>query len=68
VIGKPPTARTPIIVLTAAALEEDARRALAADPDAHVSKPITWLMLLEAVRRFISPSDDSDLTSRDGAH
>jgi two-component system sensor histidine kinase/response regulator len=58
-------ARTPIIVLTASALEEDARRALAAGADAHVSKPITRAMLLEARRRFIPASDDSDLTYLD---
>ena len=58
-------ARTPIIVLTASALEEDARRALAAGADAHVSKPITRAMLLEAMRRFIPASDDSDLTYLD---
>ena len=45
--------RTPIIVLTASALEEDVMRALAAGADAHVSKPITRAMLMEATRRFM---------------
>jgi two-component system, sensor histidine kinase and response regulator len=61
-------ARTPIIVLTASALEEDARRALVAGADAHVSKPITRAMLLEAMLRFIPASDDSDLTYLDAPH
>jgi CheY-like chemotaxis protein len=55
-------------VLTASALEEDARRALVAGADAHVSKPITRAMLLEAMRRFIPASDDSDLTYLDAPH
>jgi CheY-like chemotaxis protein len=44
--------RTPIIVLTASALEGDVQRALAARADANVNKPITRAMLLEAMGRF----------------
>ena len=52
--------RTPIVVLTASALEEDIRRALAAGADAHVSKPITKAMLLEALRKIIPASDEAE--------
>jgi len=51
--------RTPIIVLTASALEEDVMRALAAGADAHVSKPITRAMLMEATRRFMPAPEES---------
>jgi PAS domain S-box-containing protein len=51
--------RTPIIVLTASALEEDVMRALAAGADAHVSKPITRAMLMEATRRFMPAPEQS---------
>ncbi len=49
--------RTPIIILTASALEEDVRLALAAGADAHVSKPITRATLLEAMRGFMPAID-----------
>jgi len=44
---------TPIIALTASALEEDVRRAKAAGCDMHVSKPVKKSTLLESVARAI---------------
>ncbi len=45
------SARTPIIALTASALEEDVRRAKEAGCDMHVSKPVKKLTLLDAIAR-----------------
>jgi len=42
---------TPIIALTASALEDDVRRSLAAGCDQHVSKPVKRPVLLDAIRR-----------------
>ncbi|MGA2409121.1 MAG: response regulator [Candidatus Binataceae bacterium] len=42
--------RTPIIALTASALDEDVHKSLDAGADAHVSKPINKATLLDAVR------------------
>jgi PAS domain S-box-containing protein len=44
-------ARTPIIALTASALEEDVKASLAAGCDAHVNKPVRKRVLLEAIRK-----------------
>ena len=41
---------TPIIALTASALEEDVQRTIAAGCDRHLSKPIKKSMLLDAIR------------------
>jgi PAS domain S-box-containing protein len=43
-------ARTPIIALTASALDEAVRRTLQAGCDAHVAKPVKKAALLEAIR------------------
>jgi CheY-like chemotaxis protein len=51
--------RTPILILTASALEEDVRRALVAGADAHVSKPISKVMLLEAMRKFLPATGEA---------
>jgi two-component system sensor histidine kinase/response regulator len=42
---------TPIIALTASALEEDVKRSLAAGCDQHVSKPVKKPILLAAIRK-----------------
>jgi two-component system sensor histidine kinase/response regulator len=52
--------RTPIIALTASALQEDVRASLNAGCDAHVSKPVKKRDLLNAVRKVTA-------TTRDGA-
>ena len=46
---------TPIIVLSASALEEDVRRSFSAGADAHVSKPVSKATLLEAIAKVIGP-------------
>jgi two-component system, sensor histidine kinase and response regulator len=43
--------RTPILALTASALDEDVRRTLDAGVDMHVSKPIKKAVLLAAIRK-----------------
>jgi PAS domain S-box-containing protein len=47
-------AQTPIIALTASALEEDVRRTHAAGCDLHLSKPIKKSVLLDAIHKVIS--------------
>ena len=49
--------RTPIIALTAYALKEDAQKSIDAGCDAHLSKPIKKETLLEAMKRYIRPSN-----------
>jgi two-component system, sensor histidine kinase and response regulator len=49
-------APTPIIALTASALEDDLQRSLEAGCDAHLSKPVRKSTLLEAIRRFVGPA------------
>ncbi len=48
--------RTPIVALTASALEDAAHRTRAAGCDAHVTKPIKKSTLLEAIRNAIETS------------
>jgi CheY-like chemotaxis protein len=52
--------RTPIVALTASALEEAAHRTKAAGCDAHVTKPVKKSTLLDAIRGAIeaNPLDD----------
>jgi len=47
--------RTPIIALTAYALKEDLQKSLDAGCDAHLTKPISKQVLLEAIREFAAP-------------
>ncbi len=47
-------APTPIVALTASALEEDVKRSLAAGCDAHVSKPVRKRVLLETIRNVVA--------------
>jgi two-component system sensor histidine kinase/response regulator len=49
-------APTPIIALTASALEEDMQRTRAAGCDEHLSKPVKKGVLLQAIRNAISES------------
>ncbi len=49
-------APTPIIALTASALEEDVQRSLEAGCDAHVSKPVRKRVLLDAIRKVVARS------------
>jgi PAS domain S-box-containing protein len=51
-------AATPIIALTAAALEDDVQRALAAGCDQHLSKPIKKSVLLDTIRRVMFLKND----------
>ena len=46
--------RTPIIALTASALDEDARRAAEAGCNLHLAKPVKRLVLLEAIKRCMA--------------
>jgi CheY-like chemotaxis protein len=46
--------RTPILALTASALEEDVRRALDAGVDAHITKPITKDALVAAIKDSVA--------------
>jgi PAS domain S-box-containing protein len=51
--GEQGLARTPIVALTASALEDDIQRSLAAGCDQHVSKPVRKPVLLAAIRKAI---------------
>ena len=46
--GRPPT---PVVALTASAMAEDVRQALAAGCDAHLAKPVKKATLLAAIAR-----------------
>ncbi|HTT75851.1 MAG TPA: PAS domain S-box protein [Candidatus Binataceae bacterium] len=48
--------RTPVLVLTASALDEDVRQALGAGADMHVSKPIKKATLLSAISAILASS------------
>src|SRR6202041_2487882 len=48
--------RTPIVALTASALEDAAHRTRAAGCDAHVTKPVKKSTLLEAIRNAVETS------------
>jgi CheY-like chemotaxis protein len=47
-------ASTPIIALTASALQEDVDRSLAAGCNAHVNKPVRKRVLLEVIRSVVA--------------
>ena len=49
--------RTPIVALTASALDEDVRRTLEAGVDMHVSKPIKKVALIAAIKKFTGAPD-----------
>jgi signal transduction histidine kinase/CheY-like chemotaxis protein len=53
--------RTPVVALTASALEDAADRTTAAGCDAHVTKPVKKSTLLKAIRDAVeeNPSDDA---------
>jgi two-component system, sensor histidine kinase and response regulator len=51
--------RTPILALTASALEEDARRASDAGVDAHITKPITKDALVAAIKDSVASQPES---------
>ena len=53
--------RTPIIALTASALDEDVRRAKKAGCDMHVSKPIKRSTLLDSIDRAIRAVNESSV-------
>lgn len=55
---------TPIIALTASALEADLQRALDAGATAWVRKPVRMLTLLDAVRKHAAKSDSSSDSSK----
>jgi CheY-like chemotaxis protein len=55
--------RTPIVALTASALEEAAHRTQAAGCDAHVTKPVTKSTLLEAIRDAVTEPQLHDKTT-----
>ncbi len=59
--------RTPIIALTASALEEDVRRAKQAGCDLHVSKPIKKSTLLDSIDRAIRSVNASSAPDSSGA-
>jgi CheY-like chemotaxis protein len=52
--------RTPILALTASALDDDVRRTLEAGVDMHISKPIKKAVLIAAIKK--SRSSPSVLT------
>ena len=55
--------RTPIVALTASALEEAAHRTQAAGCDAHVTKPVRKSTLLEAIRDAVGEPQLDDGTA-----
>jgi len=57
---------TPIIALTASALEDDVRRTLAAGCDLHLSKPIKKSVLLDTIRRVVSKQSAADSAPEHG--
>jgi CheY-like chemotaxis protein len=45
--------QTPVVALSAAALEEDVRRSMEAGCDLHISKPVKKRVLLETIRNLV---------------
>jgi len=56
--------RTPIIALTASALEQDVRRAHQVGCDLHVSKPVKKSVLLQAIADVVETSEHEDAAVR----
>jgi PAS domain S-box-containing protein len=56
--------RTPIIALTASALEQDVRRAHQAGCDLHVSKPVKKSTLLRAIADVVENSEHEDAVAK----
>jgi CheY-like chemotaxis protein len=56
--------RTPIIALTASALENDVRRAHQAGCDLHVSKPVRKSTLLKAIADVVENSEHDDAVAK----
>jgi len=52
--------RTPIVALTASALDEAVHRTQAAGCDAHITKPVKKSTLLEAIRDAVETSVSDD--------
>jgi CheY-like chemotaxis protein len=46
---------TPVVALTANAMEDDVRRCMDAGCDAHVAKPVKKAALLESIARYARP-------------
>jgi CheY-like chemotaxis protein len=59
--------RTPIIALTASALEADVRRAIEVGCDMHVSKPVKKSTLLRAIANVVENSQHEDGAAKPGA-
>ncbi len=58
----PRTAEVPILVLTALAMPDDARKAYAAGCTAYMTKPIRRAMLLEHVGSLLPPDPESTVS------
>ncbi|HVN28587.1 MAG TPA: response regulator, partial [Candidatus Binataceae bacterium] len=58
---------TPIIALTASALEDDVRRTRAAGCDEHLSKPVKKGTLLDTIRRVAATIEQSHLTDQEAS-
>jgi CheY-like chemotaxis protein len=56
--------RTPVIMLTANAMDDHVAASLAAGADMHISKPVRAAELLEAIAGVILRSEDDDRTRR----
>ena len=55
-----PTARVPIVALTASATSEDRAHCLAVDMDDFLTKPFTQQKLWELLNRWVGPRESSD--------
>lgn len=51
------TARTPIIVVSAQAMQEDIQRAMALGLEGYITKPFRYKEFLESVKRFLSQEE-----------